>query len=372
MYLKELSLVNFKNYREVNLTMNPRINCFVGENGCGKTNLLDSIHYLALCKSYFNPVDSQNILHESEFSVIQGEFLDKGKPENIYCGIQRNRHKKFQRNKKDYNKLSEHIGLIPLVMISPSDFSLIQSGGEERRRFINSVISQFDRDYLENLLLYNRILSQRNKYLKTLANTRSSDLSMLDVYDEQLSYAGQEIYNKRKDFVSELIPVFSKYYRYISGEKEEVRLAFQSQLDKGPMHDLLLASREKDRILQYSSLGIHRDDLEMLISGYPLKKSGSQGQQKTFQVALKLAKFEFILNVSGIRPILLLDDIFDKFDQQRVEQIIRLVFEENFGQIFITDTDEERMKSILQRVDGSYTLFTITENQEIKIFNEKE
>ncbi len=372
MYLKELSLVNFKNYREAKLAMNPRINCFVGENGCGKTNLLDSMHYLALCKSYFNPVDSQNILHECEFGIIQGEFQDNGKPEHIYCGIQRSKRKKFQRNKKDYGKLSEHIGLIPLVMISPSDFNLIQSGGEERRRFINGVISQFDRDYLESLLLYNRILNQRNKYLKTLASSRSSDLSMLDVYDEQLSNAGQEIYAKRKAFVSELIPVFSKYYRYISGEREEVSLSFQSQLDKGEMLGLLKACREKDRILQYSSLGIHRDDLEMLISGYSLKKSGSQGQQKTFQVALKLAKFEFIQNVSGISPILLLDDIFDKFDHQRVEQIIRLVFEENFGQIFITDTDENRMKSILQRVNGSYKLFGIMENQEIKILHEKE
>lgn len=365
MLLKNLSLVNFKNYPEVDIDLSHKINCFVGNNGVGKTNLLDSIHYLALCKSYFNAIDSQNISHNQEFSIIKGEFDIDNETERIYCGIQRSKRKQFSRNKKEYQKLSDHIGFIPLVMISPADSSLIMDGGEERRKFINGVISQYDRLYLEKIMNYNRILLQRNKYLKTNFTVRNPDTSILDVYDEQLAELGQFIYNKRKDFVEELIPVFSRFYNYISSEKEDVSLKYISQIEGNDMLALLRKNKEKDRIVQYTSTGIHRDDLEMLLNGFSLKKTGSQGQQKTFQLALKLGKFEFIRNVSGKTPILLLDDVFDKFDASRVEQIIRLVGEENFGQIFITDTDETRMKRILARIGNDYVIYNIDETQKI-------
>jgi DNA replication and repair protein RecF len=365
MFLKNLSLVNFKNYDQVEIEFCSRINCFVGSNGVGKTNLLDSIHYLALCKSYFNAVDSQNIKHDADFSVIQGEFDNNGEEENIYCGIQRNKRKQFRRNKKDYPRLSEHIGLIPLVMISPADSSLIMDGGEERRKFINGVISQYDRVYLDNIMSYNRVLTQRNKFLKNFADNQSPDLSMLEVYDDQLCDYGKDIFKKREDFVKELIPVFARFYSYISGDSEEVSLEYKSQLHEDDFPALLKKNRQKDRILQYTTAGIHRDDLEMNLDGYPFKKVGSQGQQKTYQLALKLGKFEFIRQVSGKVPILLLDDVFDKFDHQRVEQIVRLVSENDFGQIFISDTDEVRLKSILERIGIESRVFMINENQEI-------
>lgn len=366
MFLKNLSLVNFKNYEQVELDFSSRINCFVGSNGVGKTNLLDSIHYLALCKSYFNAVDSQNIKHNSDFCVIQGEFDIKGEAENIYCGIQRNKRKQFKRNKKDYPKLSDHIGLIPLVMISPADSSLIMDGGEERRKFINGVISQYDRVYLDNIMSYNRVLTQRNKFLKSIADNASPDLAMLEVYDEQLCDYGNDIFKKREEFVKELIPVFARFYSYISGEREEVSLEYKSQLHENKFSDLLKKNRQKDRVLQYTTTGIHRDDLEMNLEGFPFKKVGSQGQQKTYQLALKLGKFEFIRQVSEKVPVLLLDDVFDKFDHQRVEQIVRLVSESDFGQIFITDTDEDRLKSILERIGIESRVFMISDKQEIR------
>jgi DNA replication and repair protein RecF len=366
MHLKKLSLVNFKNYPEAEIEFSRKINCFVGNNGVGKTNLLDSIHYLALCKSYFNAIDSQNISYNRDFFVIQGEFDNEGEDDNIYCGVQKGKHKQFKRNKKDYKKLSEHIGLIPLVMISPADSSLIMGGGEERRKFINGVVAQFDKSYLEKILRYNRVLQQRNKFLKTNFGVRNTDTSMLDVYDEQLAELGQFIYSKRKDFIENLVPVFSKFYNYISSEKEDVSLKYISQLENDALIDILTKNRDKDRIVQYTTSGIHRDDLEMLLTGHPLKKTGSQGQQKTFQLALKFGKFDFIQKISGKTPILLLDDVFDKFDSSRVEQLIRLVAEEKFGQIFVTDTDEVRINSILKRIGIDNKIFSITESQQIE------
>lgn len=365
MFLRNLSLVNFKNYDQVEIEFSSRINCFVGANGVGKTNILDSIHYLALCKSYFNAVDSQNIKHNADFSVIQGEFENNGEQEIIYCGIQKNKQKQFRRNKKEYPRLSEHIGLIPLVMISPADSSLILDGGEERRKFINGVISQYDRLYLNNIMSYNRVLTQRNKFLKDISARNSSDLAMLEVYDDQLCDYGEDIFKKREEFVQELIPVFARFYSYVSGDREEVSLEYRSQLHDDKFSDLLKKNKQKDQILQYTTVGIHRDDLEMNLEGYPLKKVGSQGQQKTYQLALKLGKFEFIRQVSGKVPILLLDDVFDKFDHQRVEQIVRLVSENDFGQIFITDTDEARLKSILERIGIESKVFMINDRQEI-------
>jgi len=366
MYLKNLSIINFKNYRENELQFSEKVNCFVGDNGVGKTNLLDAIHYLSLCKSYFNSIDSQNITYSSDFSVIQGTFTEGESEDTVYCGIQRNKRKIFKRNKKEYERLSDHIGLFPLVMISPSDSNLITGGGEDRRRFINSVIAQYDRSYLENLLMYNRALSQRNRLLKDLGNTPGYDKDMLGIWDEQLIKYGEKIYMTRMDFIEKVQPLFSEYYSYISSDREKAHLIYESQLFSNDMRDIITRSLRKDLLYQFTTAGIHKDDLLMKLGDHSLKKTGSQGQQKTYQVALKLAKFGFIKNITGKTPILLLDDIFDKFDMFRVEQIIKLVANDNFGQIFITDTNREHLKKILERIRSEHKVFIIHTNQKIE------
>jgi DNA replication and repair protein RecF len=359
MHLKSLSLVNFKNYEQLEVPFSQKINCFVGENGVGKTNVLDAIHYLALCKSNLNPVDTQNIRYDQEFCVIQGIFDRMGKEENIYCGIRKQKKKQFKRNQKEYPKLSEHIGLIPLVMVSPADSLLINGGSEERRRFMNGVIAQYSRVYLDNLINYNHALAQRNKLLKDFASSGQFNQEMLEVWDEQLVRYGAPIFEERVSFVEALLPVFGSYYEHVSGKREKVTLHYQTQLLETDFSKGLAASRMKDRIVQYSTFGVHKDDLGMDLEGYSLKKSGSQGQQKTFLVALKLAEFEYIRRLTDIRPILLLDDIFDKFDVRRVKQIISLVAENNFGQIFITDTNENRLLGILASLPAEHRVYRI-------------
>jgi DNA replication and repair protein RecF len=366
MHLKTLSLVNFKNYEQLDIPLSAKINCFVGENGVGKTNLLDAIHYLSLCKSNLNPVDSQNVRYDQDFLVIQGLFERNGKEENIYCGIRKQKKKQFKRNQKEYTRLSEHIGLIPLVMISPADSILINGGSEERRKFMNGVIAQYSRVYLENLIQYNRALTQRNKLLKDFAFSRNFDPRMLEIWDEQLIRYGEPIYEERIRFVNELLPVFNAFYSQVSGDREKVNLSYQAHLQDSGFREGSKASNEKDRILQYTTFGIHKDDLGMDLESYSLKKSGSQGQQKTFLVALKLAEFEFIRKLTKIPPILLLDDIFDKFDAGRVKHIISLVAENQFGQIFITDTNEQRLKGILREIPAEHMVYLITPEARIE------
>jgi DNA replication and repair protein RecF len=359
MHLKSLSLVNFKNYEQVDIPLSEKINCFVGENGVGKTNILDAVHYLALCKSNLNPIDTQNVRYEDDFCVIQGLFERLGKEENIYCGIRKQKKKQFKRNRKEYQKLSEHIGLIPLVMISPADSILINGGSEERRKFMNGVIAQYSKPYLENMIQYNRALGQRNRLLKDFASTRSFNRDMLEVWDEQLIRFGEPVYEERRRFVDELLPVFSTFYEHVSGNREHVTLTYQAQLKDKGFKEGLQESLEKDRIIQYTTFGVHKDDLGMSLGDHSLKKSGSQGQQKTFLVALKLAEFEFIRKLTKIPPILLLDDIFDKFDASRVKQIINLVAENHFGQIFITDTNELRLQGILKEIPADHRVYKI-------------
>jgi len=359
MYLKELSVVNYKNIQQAELQFSRKLNCFIGKNGVGKTNLLDSIYYLSFCKSYFNAADILNIKHDQEFFVLQGKYDRQGDEENIYCGLKRGNKKKFSRNKKEYKKLSGHIGLLPLVMISPSDTILIIGGSDERRKFTDSVISQFDRVYLENLVKYNRALLQRNNLLKHFAANRTFDADSLEIWDDQLINLGNKIHKRRSEFIKEVLPVFQKYYKYISKENESVELEYISQLNEAEFSDLIKESLSKDRIIQYTSVGIHKDDLDFKIEGYPIKKLGSQGQKKTFLAALKLAQFEFIKTVNEFMPILLLDDIFDKLDSERVEQIVRLVAENTFGQIFITDTNREHLDSLIQEAGADYRIFTI-------------
>ena len=366
MYLKDISLVNFKNYTQAELEFSPKINCFVGDNGVGKTNLLDAFYYLSFCKSHFNPIDSQNITHGEKFFVIQGRYNRDGQEEKIYCGLKKDSKKQFKRNKKEYQRLADHIGLIPLVMKSPSDTNFIYHGSEERRKFMDSVISQFDKEYLNDLIKYNRILQQRNKLLKTSFNSSFSPEN-IDVYDEQLNHYGSKIYIKRADFTQKIMPIFKNYYSKVSQDNENVELVYKSQLSSESLLRLLKSSIHKDKVLQYTTTGIHKDDITMLMNGQVLKKFGSQGQQKTYLIALKLAQFDYIKNEVGFKPILLLDDIFDKLDRKRVHQIIKLVKDNHFGQIFITDTNQDRVTSILQSGDIDYKIFNIDNGEIVPI-----
>jgi DNA replication and repair protein RecF len=362
MYLKKLSLINFKNYTGLELEFDAKFNCLVGNNGVGKTNLLDAIHYLSFCKSYFNPIDSQNIFFDAPFFVIQGEFDRQGKSENIYCGLKRNDKKQFKKNQKDYGRLADHIGFIPLVIVSPYDGDLITEGSEIRRKFIDGVISQYDKDYLERLIQYNKALAQRNTLLKTFSEERFFDGDSLEIWDMQLIPLGEEIHQKRLEFIKEFKDLFQFYYTNISGNQEQVSIEYNSQLAEGnSFSELLKLSVPKDRSASYSTCGIHKDDLEFKISGHSVKKIASQGQQKTYLLSLKLAKFAFLKKVKEIQPLLLLDDIFDKLDESRVSKLMEIVGSDAFGQIFITDTHPERIKKILEGLGSPFRSFFIQE-----------
>eukprot|EP01132_Coremiostelium_polycephalum_P014493 gene14493-17593_t len=346
MWLKNITLLNFKNYTDADVRFSRTVNAFIGNNGAGKTNLLDAIHYLCLCKGYFNPVDSQQIKTGEELFLIQGDFERKEKNEKITCGVKKNQKKQFKRNKKDYEKLADHIGLFPVVMISPYDVNIIMEGSEERRRFMDNVISQTDAAYLDELILYNRHLLNRNALLKQIAQTRKYDPALLQIFDEQLVASGMKIFEKRKRFMEEYVPLFNQYYTVIAQGAEEVTLFYQSQLNDTAFEMLLQQSAEKDKVLERTTTGIHKDDLLFGIRETPLKKFGSQGQQKSFLIALKLAQYAYLQKYKGFKPLLLLDDIFDKLDDQRMHKLMEMVSHQDFGQIFITDTGRERPKDI--------------------------
>lgn len=363
MWLKRISIVNYKNLEQAELTFSHKMNCIIGKNGMGKTNLMDAVYYLSFCKSATNPIDSQNIRHEQDFFVLQGFYeTDGGEPEEVYCGLKRRQKKQFKRNKKEYTRLSDHIGLIPLVMVSPADTLLIAGGSEERRRFMDVVISQFDREYLDALIRYNKALVQRNTLLKA---DLEPDEELMNVWEEMMAATGEVVFRKRSQFIEEFIPIFQSYYSYISQNQEEVKLSYQSHAAEGDLRALLRASRQRDRIMGYSLKGIHKDDLIMQLGEFPMKREGSQGQNKTYLIALKLAQFEFLKRTgSGTTPLILLDDIFDKLDAMRVEQIVKLVAGDNFGQIFITDTNRDHLDRILRKIEGDYKLFEV-ENGEV-------
>lgn len=367
MHLKKLSVLNFKNYPETELQFSNRINCLTGNNGEGKTNILDAIHYLSFCKSFFNPIDSQNILHESPFFLIQGVFEGPDQEDDIYCGLKRNQKKQFKRNKKEYSRLADHIGLYPLVMISPADSELITEGSESRRKFIDSVIAQFDRDYLENLISYNKVLSQRNALLKQFSDSRQFDRTSLEIWDMQLIEYGKRVHLKRQDFINSFITIFQKYYELISGGREEVGMGYTSHLNDISFADALEKALNRDRAMEYTTVGIHKDDLEFTINGYPLKKYASQGQQKSFLIALKLAQFDFIKNIKKVTPILLLDDIYDKLDDRRVKQLMELVSSDNFGQLFITDTHPTRLANLFLTTNADFKVFQITNGNALEV-----
>ena len=367
MHLKELKFTNFKNYAEGEMQFSPKINCFIGDNGVGKTNILDAIYYLSFCKSYFNNIDLQNIKHHQDFFAIHGYYQQRnGSNDKVQCLLKLNKKKQFKLNDKEYDRLADHIGLIPLVMISPYDRDLINNHSDVRRKYLDGVISQFDAQYLYHLLQYNKALTQRNALLKSFAINHYFDAELLEMWDVKLIEYGEPIFQKRASFIEEFKPIFQRYFTFISQEKEEVSIRYISQMHQSDWKKSLVETISKDRAIRRTSVGIHKDDLEFQITNYPIKKFGSQGQQKSFVIAIKLAQFEYMRQLKNQKPILLLDDIFDKLDSKRVEQIILLVNQEEFGQVFITDTQKERIEHIFENNAMDHRIFKI-ENQEIKL-----
>lgn len=361
MTLQQLSLLNYKNFDAKTFELDPKINCFVGHNGVGKTNVLDAIYHLSFGKSYFNPITSQNIKHGEEFFVLEGTYAKNEKPEKIVVSAKRGQKKMIKRNGKPYEKFSEHIGFLPLVIISPADRDLIIEGSETRRKFIDGVISQGDSNYLQTLINYNKVLAQRNSLLKYFAANNTFNKDNLDVYNEQLNEYGTSIYGKRANFLEAFLPIFMNRHHSISNGNETVKLVYKSQLQENDLLALLTENVQKDRFSQYTNFGIHKDDLSFEIDEHPIKKFGSQGQQKSYLIALKLAQFDFIKEQNKVNPILLLDDIFDKLDEQRVEQLITLVDNENFGQLFISDTHPERTEAVVKKVHQTYKMFELSQ-----------
>jgi len=359
MILQHISLLNYKNFESISFDFNDKINCFVGNNGVGKTNVLDAIYHLSYGKSYFNPIASQNINHNADFFVVDGAYLKAERNEKIVISLKKNQKKIIKRNGKTYDRFSDHVGFLPLVIISPADNDLISEGSETRRKFLDSIISQSDKNYLTTLIKYNKTLQQRNSLLKYFASNNTFNADTLAVYNEQLSAFGKVVFDIRTAFIADFTPIFIDKYRELSNNNEEVTLSYKSQLNEKKLPELLAENLQKDKILQYTSVGIHKDDLVFGISEYPIKKFGSQGQQKSFLIALKLAQFDFLKQQSGIKPILLLDDIFDKLDEDRVSQLIALVNKDEFGQIFISDTHAERTENIIQKTNKSYQLFKL-------------
>ncbi len=372
MILKKLSLLNYKNIADAQLELSPKMNCFIGSNGVGKTNVLDAVYYLSFCRSASNPIDSQVIRHHEPYCMIEGEYAEgTEEPADaadrllISCAIKRGVKKHFKRNKKEYRRLSEHIGLIPLVVVSPSDTLLIEGGSEERRRLMDMVISQYDRSYMEHLSRYNNALAQRNTLLRM--EEQEPDPQLMQIWEEQMAEEGEQIYQRRQAFVEELIPVFQTYYQQISQNHEQVGLHYLSHCQRGPLLEVIQRDRLKDRAVGYSLHGVHRDDLEFTLGSHQMKREGSQGQNKTYVVALKLAQFDFLKRTSSqTTPLLLLDDIFDKLDASRVEQIVHLVSSNHFGQIFITDTNREHLDQILENSTLDYRIFHV-KNGEIYV-----
>ena len=377
MILKRLNILNYKNIGEAHLELSPKMNCFIGHNGMGKTNVLDAVYYLSFCRSASNPVDSQVIRHGEPFCVIEGEYEDKrdgdvdGSSESpsllISVGMKRGQKKHFKRNKKEYKRLSEHIGLIPLVVVAPADTLLIEGVSEERRRLMDMVISQYDHSYIDALNRYNNAHQQRNTLLKQAEDSTSGvpfDETLMQLWEEQMAEAGEELYHKRAAFIEQLTPVFQEYYQHISGGQESVGLQYVSHCQRGPLLEVIQRDRHKDLAVGYSLHGVHRDDLEFTLGGHPMKREGSQGQNKTYVIALKLAQFEFLKRTaSQTIPLLLLDDIFDKLDARRVEQIVRLVSSDSFGQIFITDTNRDHLDQILSNSSLDYKIFHVEQGE---------
>lgn len=351
MFLKNLSIVNFKNYDQADFKFVDGINCFVGKNGTGKSNALDAIHYMSMCKSYINPYDKQNISFHKDFFVVQAVFEKDQEDYEVYCGVKNGSKKIFKKNKVEYEKLADHIGEFPSVVISPYDRNLISEGGETRRKWIDSILSQVDRKYIESVILYNKAIAQRNMLLKQQYENGFFQREEIELWDYQLSLYGNYIYSRRKEFIDEFLPIFRKYYHQLGESTEEVSIQYDSHLSDGmSFENILKESYPKDAKSQYTNKGIHRDDLSFELNNHLIRKIGSQGQQKTFLIALRLAQFEWLNGKMKLKPLFLLDDIFDKLDNSRVEKLIQLIANNFFGQIFISDTDQDRLEKIFSNI----------------------
>lgn len=372
MYLRSLSLIDFKNRPEAHLEFSEGANCFVGNNGSGKTNMLDAIYYLSLCKSYFNPIDTQNIHHGKDFFVIQGNIENDEGENHLYCGLKKGQRKIFRRNKKEYDKLSDHIGLFPVVIISPTDSNLIWEGSEERRKFIDSIISQFNKTYLENLIAYNKLVSHRNVLLKLFFKTRKFDKDSLDVWTDQMIPLAEYIFEERRKFIADFIPYFSKYYKFISNNHEEVSIEYLTDLSQGNFSERMTENLDRDRQAQFTTAGVHKDDLIFKLDNYPVKRFASQGQQKSFLIALKLAQFDFVCKIKKLKPIILLDDILDKLDDLRITRLMELISNENFGQIFITDTSATHIASVFEKINVPLRIFNVNSQVVLPVLSETE
>jgi DNA replication and repair protein RecF len=342
MFLQKLSMLDFKNFAQAELNFDRRVNCFVGGNGAGKTNIVDAVHYLSMCKSALSASDPQSVRHGAEFFVLEGDYSRGGRHEAVVCGFRRGEGKSVRRNGKLYEKLSDHVGLIPVVVSSPTDTALVNDAAEERRRWLNAFISQLDKPYLTAVIRYNGVLAERNRLLKT-----EGPGEILDILDMQLTEAGETVWRRRAEVVEALAPRVAEYYRALSDDAEQVELAYRSELSDTPLAEILAAARERDRMCRFTTGGVHRDDLAMRIGGLPLRKYGSQGQQKSLLVALKLAQYAVVAERTGVKPLLLLDDLFDKLDMDRVGRLIELVSGGEFGQIFITDCNKVRLEHVL-------------------------
>ncbi|MDA3819123.1 MAG: DNA replication/repair protein RecF [Candidatus Delongbacteria bacterium] len=362
MYLKHISILNYKNIREFETEFSSRFNCFLGKNGAGKTNLMDAIYYLSFTKSHFNAIDRQNIRHGEEMFVIEGKYNIKDEQITMLCGLKKHGKKQVKRDGKAYVKFAEHIGMLPLVFITPSDTEMIHLGSDLRRKYIDGVISQYDKHFLKQLIDYNRALEQRNALLKKISTKNPYDKDALLIWDERMHAAGKYIHKKRKEAVNALIPIFNRYYDDISGKKEQVNITYKSSLHHKTLIKLLEENREKELLFHHTTTGIHRDDLHFELNGHSLKKTGSQGQQKTFIIALKLAQFDFIHQTMDIPPVLLLDDIFDKLDDFRINQLVQLLSDDRYGQVFFSDTSEERLPELLKPIDVDVRIFNININ----------
>lgn len=355
MYLKKLVLINFKNIAQAEITLSERLNCFVGDNGAGKTNVLDAVYYLSMSKSALSMTDGQSVRHGEDFFVVEGTYAgDSGLSDTVNCSFLRRSGKVLKLNGKEYDRMADHVGRFPVVMVSPQDSVLITDAAEERRRYLNAFLSQLDRDYLASLMRYNAVLAERNRFLKS-----SSDEQMLQIYDMQLADHAARIYERRRDIIERMRPLVAEFYRQLSGDREQVEIEYRSEIASASMGELLLASRERDIVNGFTTSGVHRDDMSLRIGGYPLRKYGSQGQQKSFLMSLKLAQYRILAEVCGERPLLLLDDLFDKLDTSRVENLLTLVAGDDFGQIFITDCNRSRLETILSRAGEKYALFMV-------------
>ena len=358
-FLKKISIINYKNIIDKEYELDPKINCFVGDNGVGKTNILDAVYHLSMGKSYFNVKNDQLINRGKDYMLVDGVFELNNKNESIVFSLKIGEKKVLKRNGKPYKKFSNHIGLIPVVLISPYDNDLINEGSSERRKFIDSIISQNDKEYLINLIAYTRVIQNRNKLLKQYNRSVDFDLDTIKVYDDQIYKLSEPIFKARDKFIKEFTPLVLEKYKHISDDKEKISIEYKSDLINNHVENLIKDSFQKDVILQYTSVGLHKDDFVFNIDENRIKRFGSQGQQKSFLIALKLAQFDYLKNETGNSPILLMDDIFDKLDLMRVKRIVEIVNSTNFGQLFLSDTDKERIEKVLSSLNLSSKIFEV-------------